>query len=149
MVSIIQGGEKSEEATSPSTPEGRVAVVIIPSLSIHHLRYLNTHTHFYKVCVCTLPLVLQKKMSSTLFKLGFSGLRRPGEILNHSRNNTNLALVLVLQIVATHLWNYLADDTSSFHHRSVELMHLLHQLAPTPWVVEDVVGSGLLSDDKV
>ena len=51
--------------------------------------------------------------------------------------------------MATHLWNYLSDDTAGFYQRSVELLHLLHQLAPTPWVVEDVVGNGLLSDDKV
>ncbi len=54
-----------------------------------------------------------------------------------------------VQIVATHMWNYLGDDTAGFHQRGVELLHLLHQLAPTPWVVEDVVGNGLLSDDKV
>ena len=51
--------------------------------------------------------------------------------------------------MATHLWNYLSDDTAGFCQRSVELLHLLHQLAPTPWVVEDVVGNGLLSDNKV
>lgn len=47
----LQSGDKegAEEASTPSTPEGRVAVVIIPSLSMQHLKYLNSHTYFYKV----------------------------------------------------------------------------------------------------
>ena len=47
-----KGGE--EEVTTPSTPEGRVAVVIVPSLSLQHLKYLNSHTYFYKVKSCLL-----------------------------------------------------------------------------------------------
>lgn len=54
-----------------------------------------------------------------------------------------------LQIVCGHLWNYLGEDKASFHERGVELLNLLHQLSPTPWICEDVVGNALLNDDSV
>ena len=48
-----------------------------------------------------------------------------------------------------HLWNYLGESTPIYHQRSMELLSQLHQLAPTPWVCEDVIGNALLSDEKV
>ena len=51
--------------------------------------------------------------------------------------------------MSTHLWNYLGEMTPVSHQRSVDLLYQLHQLAPTPWVCEDVIGNALLSDNKV
>ena len=51
--------------------------------------------------------------------------------------------------MSTHLWDYLSESTAAYHQRSVDLLNQLHQLAPSPWVCEDVIGNALLSDAKV
>lgn len=54
-----------------------------------------------------------------------------------------------MQTVAINLWNYLGEMTPSCHSRSVELLDHLHQLAPDSLICENVIGNGLLSEDKV
>ena len=48
-LNFFQSGDKEGEDETISTSDGRVAVVIVPSLSLQHLKYLNQHTYFYKV----------------------------------------------------------------------------------------------------
>ncbi|ELU14591.1 hypothetical protein CAPTEDRAFT_134195 [Capitella teleta] len=50
--------------------------------------------------------------------------------------------------VAMNLWNCLSESTPACHTRAVELLDHLHQLAPETWICENVIGNGLLSDDK-
>ncbi|XP_064627681.1 protein dopey-1-like isoform X4 [Lineus longissimus] len=51
------------------------------------------------------------------------------------------------KIVATRLWNYLSDQTPHYHQKAVELLYQLHQLAPSTWTCEDVIGAALVLDD--
>ena len=57
--------------------------------------------------------------------------------------------VPTFQLLALNLWESLGEQTPQSHTRSVELLFQLHQLAPDPWICEDVIGRTLLSDDKV
>ncbi|XP_074662898.1 protein DOP1A-like [Tubulanus polymorphus] len=50
-------------------------------------------------------------------------------------------------VVASKLWGYLDDCTPDFHQRAVELIYQLHQLSPSIWTCEDVIGHDLVSDD--
>lgn len=53
------------------------------------------------------------------------------------------------QRIAEILWDYLAEDRQRYHQRSVELFNLLHQVAPSSWTCEDVIGQSMVSSDEV
>ncbi|VDI65588.1 Hypothetical predicted protein [Mytilus galloprovincialis] len=50
--------------------------------------------------------------------------------------------------IAEILWDYLAEDRQRYHQRSVELFNLLHQVAPSSWTCEDVIGQSMVSSDE-
>ncbi|XP_013389897.1 LOW QUALITY PROTEIN: protein dopey-1-like [Lingula anatina] len=52
------------------------------------------------------------------------------------------------KIVAERLWCYLGQDSPNCHQKGVELFFQLHQLAPTEWVCEDVIGNALVSENE-
>jgi hypothetical protein len=57
--------------------------------------------------------------------------------------------VFFLQKVAEILWNYLDESKQQYHQRSVELFNLLHQVVPSSWTCEDVMGQSMVSYDEV
>ncbi len=54
-----------------------------------------------------------------------------------------------VQILTNNLWQHLGEATPERHPRSVDLLFQLHQMVPSHWLCEDVIGNNLLSDNKV
>ena len=47
------------------------------------------------------------------------------------------------------LWRYLGGEHADCHLTAVKLMYILHQVSPSSWVCEDVIGAQLTSNDEV
>lgn len=41
------------------------------------------------------------------------------------------------------------ENTPTCHQQAVKLFNILHQVAPSTWICEDVIGGGLVADDEV
>ena len=54
-----------------------------------------------------------------------------------------------LQFVAKILWQYMDEGEPSCHLQAVKLFNILHQVAPSSWICEDVIGRGLVADVEV
>ena len=53
------------------------------------------------------------------------------------------------QAVASILWQYMDESTPGCHQQAVKLFNILHQVAPSSWICEDVIGRGLVADHEV
>ncbi|KAK3097876.1 hypothetical protein FSP39_014063 [Pinctada imbricata] len=53
------------------------------------------------------------------------------------------------KVLAETVWTFLDSSCSVYHQKAVELFYLLHQVAPSTWVCEDVIGKSLVTDDEV
>ena len=52
-------------------------------------------------------------------------------------------------MVGERIWEHLSLATPERHSSSVELFFQLHQLTPTPWLCEDIIGSKMTQHDQV
>ena len=41
------------------------------------------------------------------------------------------------------------ESTADCHQQAVKLFNILHQVAPSSWICEDVIGRGLVADHEV
>lgn len=53
------------------------------------------------------------------------------------------------QVIANNLWAILGRPVTIHHRKAVELLIQLHNLTPSPYLCENVIGSSMVSDSKV
>ncbi|KAL4233674.1 Protein dopey-1 [Mactra antiquata] len=52
------------------------------------------------------------------------------------------------RICAEILWDFLGENSPDYHQTTVKLLHILHQVAPSSWICENVIGEQLVHDDE-
>ncbi|XP_062580439.1 protein dopey-1-like isoform X4 [Saccostrea cucullata] len=64
--------------------------------------------------------------------------------LKYLNNNT-----VFYKVLAEILWGFLDSSSPQYHQQAVRMFYLLHQVAPSSWVCEDVIGRYFVSDNEV
>ena len=60
-----------------------------------------------------------------------------------------ISYLYVKQTMCQILWDWLDTPTPMYHRRSVELLYQLHQVTPSGWMCEDVIGQALVQEPQV
>ena len=63
--------------------------------------------------------------------------------------DVNMLYFCVIQMTAHELWRHIGSDSPNQQQRMAELFHTLHQIAPSVWVCEDIIGRELVSEEEV